>query len=120
MPESQGGIGIYSNQRTSLALSAFNSELLVTKVSNGEKVILAQEKIPGSGSVFLKYESSKGRYFHFFWSENGTDWIPVKANNEYRVDGTYLAQWGFSPRVGFILDGPKGAAASFTELKIEY
>jgi beta-xylosidase len=116
----QSGIGIYSNQKTSLSLTIVKSELVLTKVSNGKKEILAQEKIPESASVFLKYEASKGRYFHFFWSENGIDWIPLKAGDNLQVDGTYLAQWGFSPRVGFIVDGENGATASYSELRIEY
>jgi len=116
----QSGIGIYSNQNTSLALTIEKSELVLTKVINGEKEVLALEKIPESTSVFMKYEASKGRYFHFFWSENGIDWIPIKAGDNYQVDGTYLAQWGFSPRVGFIVDGKNGATASYSQLKIEF
>ncbi len=120
MASNQSGIGIYSNQNTSLSLTIEKSELVLTKVINGEKEILAQEKIPEGGAVYLRYEVSKGRYFHFFWSENGEDWIPVKVGENHQVDGSYLAQWGFSPRVGFILNGEKGSTASFSELKVEY
>lgn len=116
----QGGIGIYSNQNTSLSFTIENSELVLTKVINGEKEILAQEKLPENSSVYLKFEVSKGRYFHFFWSENGEDWIPVKAADNFQIDGTYLAQWGFSPRVGFIVNGEKDTTARLSELKIEY
>ena len=114
------GIGIYSNQNTSLSFTIENSELVLTKVINGEKEILTQEKLPENASVYLKFEASKGRYFHFFRSENGEDWIPVKAADNFQIDGTYLAQWGFSPRVGFIVNGEKDTTASFSELKIEY
>ncbi len=116
----QSGVGIYSNQRTSLSLTVHHSDLMLTKVSNGEKEILVQEKIPESAMVYLKFEASKGRYFHFFWSENGEEWIPVKAADNFQIDGTYLAQWGFSPRVGFISNGGVGSTAAFSELKIEY
>lgn len=116
----QSGIGIYSNQNTSLSITIEKSELILTKVINGEKEILTQEKLPENASVYLKFEASKGRYFHFFWSENGEDWIQVKAADNFQVDGTYLAQWGFSPRVGFILNGEKDTTARFSELQIKY
>ncbi|MBK6282623.1 MAG: family 43 glycosylhydrolase [Draconibacterium sp.] len=120
MVSNQSGIGIYSNQNTSLSLTIEKSGLVLTKVINGEKEILTQEIIPESGAVYLRYEALKGRYFHFFWSENGEDWIPVKVGENYQVDGSYLAQWGFSPRVGFILNGEKGSTATFSELKVKY
>lgn len=116
----KSGIGIYSNQNTSLSFTIENSELVLTKVINGEKEILTREKISENASVYLKFEASKGRDFHFFWSENGEDWIPVKAADNFQIDGTYLTQWGFSPRVGFIVNGEKDTTARFSELKIEY
>jgi hypothetical protein len=68
--------------------------------------------------MFLKYEAVDGRYFRFYWSENGVNWIPVKEN--LQVDGTFVAQWGCSPRVGFIIDGKECSTSKFSELKIQY
>jgi beta-xylosidase len=116
----QSGIGIYSNQNTSLSFTIEKSELILTKVINGEKEILARINIPESASVYLKFEASKARNFNFFWSENEEEWIPVKVADNFQVDGSYLAQWGFSPRVGFILNGEKDTTARFSELKVEY
>lgn len=114
------GIGIYSNANTLLAFMVKGSELVLTKITNGKKEILATKNFEGIIPQYLKYEAEKGRYFHFFYSENAEDWIPVKVGDEFQVDGTYLAQWGFSPRVGFILKGEEGDFASFSELKVEY
>ncbi len=120
LPENEAaGIGIYSNQENLMAFTVNHSELFLTRISNGEKVILAQEKIADGHPKYLKFEADKGRYFHFFWSQNGEDWVPVKVENEFRVDGTGLAQWGFAPRVGFVLTGAD-SVASFSELRMEY
>lgn len=114
------GIGIYSNEQNLLALSVNQSELVLYQIKNGEKEILAKEQINEMGSVFLKYEAISGRYFQFFWSENGSDWIPVEVADNNQVDGTFIAQWGFSPRVGFVVNSKKGDAFRFSELKINY
>ncbi|WP_346862011.1 family 43 glycosylhydrolase [uncultured Draconibacterium sp.] len=114
------GIGIYSNETNFLTLAVNESKLVLCQLKNGEKQILAEEQINKAGSVFLKYEAVAGRYFQFFWSENGEDWIPVKAGNDYQVDGTYIAQWGYSPRVGFIVQGKEDHSFRYSELKINY
>lgn len=114
------GIGIYSNENTLLALTLKESELVLLKISNGEKEILVKEDISGVVPKYFKYEAEKGRFFHFFYSENGDEWIPIKLGDEYQIDGSYLAQWGFSPRVGFILNGTEGDNVSFSELKVDY
>ena len=112
------GIGIYSNQENMLALRASDSELLLYKVKNGEKEI-HKEKIDIKHSVFLKYQAIEGRYIQFYWSDNGENWNPLNiADNT--IDGTFLPQWGFSPRAGFIVSGENNNKAIFKSLKIEY
>ena len=115
-----GGIGIYSNEQNLINLSVSKSELVLYQIKNGEKKILANEEIGEMGAVFLKFEALKGRYFHFFWSENGRDWIQIKIGDNYQVDGTFIAQWGFSPRAGFIVNGNKGDLFRFSELVVSY
>jgi hypothetical protein len=72
------------------------------------------------GTVFLKYEAEAGRYFQFFWSEDGIDWVPFKAGADYTVDGTFVAQWGYSPRAGFMMDGLAGSVHSYSQLRVDY
>jgi beta-xylosidase len=114
------GIGSYCNEENLLTLMVKQSEILLMQANKGERKILSTEDIGELGSVCLKYEAVSGRYFQFFWSENGEDWIPVPAGGEYTVDGTFIAQWGYSPRAGFIMEGEEGGTHSFTELRIEY
>lgn len=114
------GIGIYGNQQNLLALTVTSSELILFQIKKGEKEILSKEPIHSANSIFLKYEAVSGRYFQFFWSENGVDWLPIKVRNEYQVDGTFLAQWGFSPRVGFMVEGNEAGKFRYSELNIHY
>ncbi len=80
----------------------------------------AKQGIGEMGSLFLKYEALAGRYFHFFWSENGADWVPIEVEGDYMVDGAFVAQWGYSPRVGFIMEGKEGSMHNYSELRIDY
>ncbi|WP_321375981.1 family 43 glycosylhydrolase [uncultured Draconibacterium sp.] len=118
--EGRSGIGIYSNEAHVLSLAVEKSKLVLYQISKGEEQILAEEKLDTPASVFLRYEAVSGRYFQFFWSENGQDWIPVMVNNEQQVDGTFLAQWGFAPRVGFVTYGNSKNTSRFSSLKIKY
>jgi hypothetical protein len=79
-----------------------------------------ESHIAGVIPKYLKYEAEKGWYFHFFYSENGEDWVPVEVDGEFQIDGTYLAQWGFSPRIGFILNSTEEDIANFSELRVDY
>lgn len=110
------GIGIYSNTKNLLALTINQNKLILFQIKNGEKEILSEKQIANTGSIYLKYEAVAGRYFQFFWSENEADWLPVKIGNEHQVDGTFIAQWGYSPRVGFIVDGDEKDTFRFSEL----
>ncbi len=114
------GIGIYSNEQNLLTLSVSQSKLVLFQIKNGERQDLAEEPMNEPGSVFLKYEAIAGRYFQFFWSENGKEWIPVEIGDEYQVDGTFIAQWGFSPRAGFIVQGKENSSFRFSDFKIDY
>ncbi|WP_052670659.1 family 43 glycosylhydrolase [Draconibacterium sediminis] len=118
--EELSGIGIYGNQGHVLSLAVDKSKLVLYQINKGEEQILAEEKLNNPASVFLKYEAVSGRYFQFFWSENGEDWLPVVVNNEQQVDGTFLAQWGFAPRVGFVTRGNEKSAFRFSTLEIKY
>ncbi|WP_319229304.1 glycoside hydrolase family 43 protein [Draconibacterium orientale] len=118
--DQRSGIGIYSNQNCFLCLAASESQLLLVQKNNGEEQVLVEVKLDNPASVFLKYEAVTGRYFHFFWSENGEDWIPVEVDGQQQIDGTFLAQWGFSPRVGFIVNGNGKNVFRFSSLKVNY
>ncbi len=112
------GIGAYSNIKNFLALMINESELVLVKASEGQREILANAPVSESESLFLKYEVENGRYYRFFWSENGNDWIPVKVRDDYQVDASWLPQWGYAPRVGFITDGEEGSVAHYSSLKM--
>ncbi|MFO7669468.1 MAG: family 43 glycosylhydrolase [Bacteroidales bacterium] len=118
--EGWSGIGSYSNEANFLSLMVNQSEIRILQVNKGERTILASTPIRAMGSVHLKYEVLEGRYFQFFWSENGEDWIPIPAGGDYTVDGTFIAQWGYSPRAGFIVDGEVGIIHRFMEIRMEY
>ncbi len=118
--EEQSGIGIYSNENYLLSLATDESGLILYQINNGEERVLAEVALNSPASVFMKYEAVSGRYFRFFWSENGEDWIPVEVDNEQQVDGTFLARWGFSPRVGFIVRGSSQNASRFSSIRIRY
>jgi beta-xylosidase len=116
--QTHSGIGIYSDQQNHIALKIDHSELVLYKVSKGVKDILAIQKIKNSKSVLLKFEAISGRYFRFYWSENGTTWNAVLVNNTGTVDGSFVAQWGYSPRVGFIIGGE--SKAQFSKITMRY
>jgi beta-xylosidase len=116
--QSHSGIGIYSNQQNHIAFVINHSELVLYNVSKGVKEILSIQKIKNRKSVLLKYEAISGRYFRFYWSENGTRWNAVLVNNSVEVDGTFVAQWGYSPRVGFIVGGE--SKIQFSKISIRY
>ncbi|WP_430971859.1 glycoside hydrolase family 43 protein [Sunxiuqinia rutila] len=116
----RNGIGIYSNTNYLLSLAVDQSGLVLYQVKNGEEQILSEMALNKPASVFLKYEAVSGRYFQFLWSENGEDWIPVQVDQQQLVDGTFLAQWGFSPRVGFITKGSGKNAFHFSSVTIKY
>ncbi len=102
--EGLSGIGIYSNQENMLALVSTQSELLLYKVENGESEIQTLP-IEIASSLFLKYQAIDGRYIQFFWSDNGESWTPFGWAENDVIDGSFLPQWGFSPRAGFIVKG---------------
>lgn len=114
------GIGIYSNREFLISFSANSSELTIFQTQKGKKEILTREAINETGSIYLKFEAIDGKYFQFFWSENGTDWIPVRIGNEYQLDGTFIAQWGYSPRAGLIAEGLAGSSFRFNSIEVEY
>ncbi len=112
------GIGIYSNQQNYITLVVSQLELLLYKMNKGEKELLSKQKFKSGKSVFLKYEAVNGRYFTFYWSNNGKDWNVI-ANKDYNeVDGTAVVQWGYSPRVGFLVAGDSNA--QFSEIMLHY
>jgi xylan 1,4-beta-xylosidase len=112
------GVGIYSNQQNYIALVVSQSNLVLYKVNKGEKEILSKHDLKTAKSVFLKYEAVNGRYFKFYWSNNGKDWNAIKHQNSIEVDGTFVAQWGYSPRIGFIVEGE--SKAKFSKITILY
>ena len=113
------GVGVYSNQENVLAFMASSSELSVIKIEKGQEETLWKEAVKQARSVFLKYEAVEGRYYRFFWSTDGQDWKPVALPNN-TVDATYIAQWGYSPRAGFIADGALSVPPRYSSVDITY
>jgi hypothetical protein len=94
------------------------SELQLYKVNKGVKEILFKQGIKTNKSVFLKYKAQQGRLFRFYWSENGREWQPVALRESEVVDGSFVAQWGYSPRVGLIVD--KNTEAPYAKITVKY
>ena len=120
LSESQNGIGVYSNQEHVLAITTSNSEVQVYKIQEGNKEVLAKESRTGIASIFLKYEARDGRYYKFYWSTDETNWQEMKIGNAEEFDASFIAQWGFSPRAGFIVDGKSTSPAVYSFLKVGY
>tara|TARA_R110002049_G_scaffold308913_1_gene514888 strand:+ start:34255 stop:35838 length:1584 start_codon:yes stop_codon:yes gene_type:complete len=114
------GIGVYSNRQYHIALAASDSEIQLYKVENGIKEILFQKSIKDTKTIHLKYSSISGRFLQFFWSENGKDWMPLKVNDENKIDASFVAQWGYSPRIGFIVQGDTSMRHQYKNIKVEY
>lgn len=114
------GIGLYGNAKNILAFGINGSKAMLYQIRNGEKQLLAETSIPVSNCVFLKMESLNGRYFRFYWSIDQTNWVPVKIQTGYSVDGNFLPQWGVAMRTGLIVDGDKDEAGLFSSFRINY
>ncbi len=114
------GIGIYSNPKNVVALLVSNSELKIIQLNNGEERTFLNQKIENVGSVHLKFEAIAGRYFQFFKSEDGKEWIPLKIGDAFQLDCDFMPQWNHAPRVGFIGGGKKGTTSRFRNLSVQY
>ncbi|MBZ0258072.1 hypothetical protein K8I31_18550, partial [bacterium] len=82
--------------------------------------IVTQEAIKNVESIFLKYDVVKGCNYTLFWSDNGDDWRQLELPDAKPLDGKFVAQWGFSPRAGFIIEGPTTKPSTFSEATVEY
>ncbi len=120
LSENPSGIGIYTHRGKSLALMVDRSELVLCQVLDKKKTILAREAIGDRDSVYLKYEATDGRHCKFYWSEDGKDFSPIKVEGRHQVDGTFLSQWGYSPRVGFLIDRKTGVSSKFRGTCVRY
>ncbi len=114
------GIGVYSDQDNALALLVNESSVIIMKVENGARKIVLKENIKIDSPIFLKYECTDGRYYKFYWSENEKEWtaLPIDGSND-GFDASFIPQWGYSPRVGFISDGQVEHNANYSFLKIK-
>jgi beta-xylosidase len=110
------GICVYGNSKNLLSLAVSGSKLVLFQLKNGEKETLAECVIPENSPVFLKMEATHGRFYRFFWSDDQKNWIPVKIQNEYTMDGNFLPQWGVAMRTGLLIHGKSG---SFSLVKMK-
>lgn len=114
------GIGVYSTQDFFLAFMASQTEISLMQTRNGVKELLWEENIPSASSVFLSFQSDSGRYFNFYWSLDGNEWKPLTTLSDQRINGTFIAQWGYSPRTGIVIDGSAKSTYRFSKFNTEY
>lgn len=113
------GICVYGDQKNLLALTVSQFHLVLFKIKNGEKEILAETSLQGNKPIALKLESVHGRFFRFFWSSDQTNWVPIKISNEY-YDGAFLPHWGEAMRTGLVLDNQHYGAAEYSYTRFIY
>ena len=116
----QSGIVVYGNSKNMLAFTAAHSNLILFQIKKGTKEILTEIPIPEKASISLKLKALHGRIYQFFFTTDQKNWIPVKIQNEYSVDGNFLPQWGVAMRTGLIVDGSKGESGAFSSVKMSY
>jgi beta-xylosidase len=112
-----GGICVYGDQKNLLALTISQARLVLFKINNGEKEILAETNLQENKPVYLKMEAVHGHFFRFFWSFDAAGWIPVQTSNEY-YDGTFLPRWGEAMRTGLVFDNQKNGTAEFSYIRL--
>lgn len=86
-------------------------------INNGEKKILTETNLQGNKPVYLKLEAVHGRFFRFFWSLDGVNWISVKTPDE-NYDGAFLPRWGEAMRTGLLLDNQNNGTAEFSYVRL--
>jgi beta-xylosidase len=114
------GIAVYGNQKNLLAFTAGHSKLILFQIKKGTKEILAEIPIPEKATISLKLKALHGRIYQFFYTTDQKNWLPVKIQNDYSVDGNFLPQWGVAMRTGLIVDGKAGESGAFSFVKMSY
>ena len=114
------GIGIYTHQDKMLVFAASQNGLSVSKVDDGQKLILAELSGMETSEVYLKYTAIHGQQFSFSWSTDGENWTAIPISGKDVLDAGYLATWGYSPRAGLLVKGPVGDVSTYTEVKVNY
>ncbi len=120
LTDARSGIGIYSNQANILGFTSGRTGLEVFKVEKGTRKLLAGMEAVSGETLFLKYESIDGRYYKFYWSPDKVQWHSMQMPETPVFDAAFIAQWGFSPRVGFIVDGQSSKPSGFEAIEIHY
>lgn len=116
----QSGIAVYGNRKNLLAFTVGRSGLTLFQVKNGIKEILSEITIPENAMVSLKIKALHGRRYKFYYSTDHENWIPVKIQNDYSVDGNFLPQWGVAMRTGLVVEGNAGESAIFSSVRMSY
>jgi xylan 1,4-beta-xylosidase len=111
------GICIYGDQKNLLALTISQARLVLFKINNGEKEILAETSLQENKPVYLKMEAVHGHFFWFFWSLDGVKWTTVKTADEYS-EGALLPRWGEAMRVGLVFDNQNNGTAEFSYVRL--
>lgn len=118
--EGMAGIGIYTHQDKMLVFTANPYGLTISKVEEGQKLILAEVGGLEAKLVYIRYTATQGRNLSFHWSLDGKKWDPIPINGKSILDGTYLATWGYSPRAGLFVKGKVPGEHQFSEMKVSY
>ena len=114
------GIGVYGNSKNLLVFTVGNSQLILFQINNGIKQVLAEISIPENTLPGLELKALHGRGYQFFYTIDQKNWLPVKIQNEYSVDGSFLPQWGVAMRTGFFIEGKTHESGTFSKVKMSY
>lgn len=114
------GIGVYGNSKNLLAFAAIRSNLVLFQIKNGIKETLAEIPVPENAAVSLKLKATHGRMYQFYYTTDQKNWLPVKVQNDYSVDASFLPQWGVAMRTGIVVDGKAGESGAFSSVKMSY
>ncbi len=115
----ESGICIYGNQKNILALTIEGNNLVLFSINNGLKEKVAEKKIGRSKNLTFRLEAENGRYYKFFYSTNGEEWIPFGSTPEPGIDGQYLPQWGAAIRTGLLFKNTNDGKATYRFVRMD-
>ncbi len=109
------GLVLYGDAGQSVGIGIKNDMIQLWEVKKGERSVLKETKINGTGPVQLKMKANNGSQLRFYWKEKGKDWTElVIGAGPY--DGNFLPPWDRSPRPGILQQGTAPGAFSYFEI----
>ncbi|GHT78789.1 beta-xylosidase [Bacteroidia bacterium] len=113
------GLSVYGNAGNYFVWGIEGNEIRGYEVRNNETHAFHRsifDKKPER--IRLKIESSVGRLFRFYWSDDGKEWHSFQLPNKH-YDGTFIPRWGAGIHVGLFLESHAGKTGTFSWFKLE-